>query len=158
MTFKKTISTAERVLFVNTVVALSKNDDVYEPALYDYAFRICMVIFFSDSSTKDISQDQLDALAYSEDVDKFMFNSPQKYLISGLNKACREKISMEREEFMAAYDNYLHNKPWDEVFKLINTTLTQFNEQLDVKNLVQTIVGELGRAEESDVANMETTQ
>lgn len=151
MTFKKNISTAERVMFVNTVTALSKNDGVYEPALYDYAFRINVVIFFSDAETKDIPQDQLDALAYSEDVDKFMFNSAQKYLISGLKKACREKLAMEREEWMSAYDNYLRNKPWNEIFELINTILTQFSEQFDVKNLVRTIAEESNKMEESKV-------
>lgn len=91
MDAKNNLTLAERILFVDSVVSLSERNGRYEPALYDYAFRITTLIMFTGLETEELSQDQMSELAFSDETTKLMNEAPRKYILTTLNKACREK-------------------------------------------------------------------
>lgn len=51
MEAKNNLTLKERMDFVDGVVDLAKTGGQYDPALYDYAFRIAAVIYFTDIDT-----------------------------------------------------------------------------------------------------------
>mgnify|MGYP001381132271 CR=1 FL=1 len=48
---KNNLNLEERIQFVDGVVDLSKHNGKYDPALYDYAFRIAAVVYFTLTQT-----------------------------------------------------------------------------------------------------------
>ena len=139
MTKKNNLTLVERIAFVNNVVDLSKSGGRYEPVLYDYAFRIATVIFFTDIDIKDMTQEQLSDLAFSDETTKLMNEIPRKYILGTLNKACREKIEIERQQYMAVYEATAKNKPFEELMQLAAEVLTGIGEQFDMDKMIEKI-------------------
>ena len=139
MTKKNNLTLGERIQFVNEVVTLSARDGQYDPALYDYAFRIVSVAYFTDTDVNALTQEQLSDLAFSEETTKMMNEGPRKYILGTLNKACREKIEIARQKYLALYEAAAKNQPWNEIVKLLGEVVDQFNKQFDVKDMIKTI-------------------
>lgn len=140
MNKKNTITLAERLMFVNTVVKFSKNEGTYEPALYDYAFRMATVIFFTDANVENMEQDEMENLAFSKEVTDMMREIPRKFVLETLNKACREKISMEREQWMAAYNGLIQNEPWNKITESITGFVNDFSKQFNTDEFARAIL------------------
>lgn len=139
---KNNLSLGERLMFVDTVINFSKAGGKYEPALYDYAFRMATVIYFTDIDVSTMDQGEMEEVAFSKDVTDMMREVPRKYILDTLNKACREKIAMEREAEITAYNNALRNEPWNKVVNLISEVAKEFGEQFTSENLVKAILAE----------------
>lgn len=139
---KNNLNLIERISFVDNVVDLSKSSNRYNPALYDYAFRITTVIFFTDVDTTGMNQNQLSDLAFSDETTKLMNEAPRKYILNTLNKACREKIEIERQEYMAAYEAAAKNQPFTELMQLVSEVLTGIGEQFDMNKMIEKIAEE----------------
>lgn len=139
---KNNLSLGERLMFADTVVNFSKAGGKYEPALYDYAFRMATVIYFTDIDVSTMDQNEMEEIAFSKDVTDMMREVPRKYILDTLNKVCREKIAMEREVEMAAYNNTLRNEPWNKVADLISEAVKELGEQFTSENLVKAILAE----------------
>ena len=118
MDAKNNLTLAERILFVDSVVSLSERDGRYEPALYDYAFRITTLIMFTGLETSEMDQDQMSELAFSDETTKLMNEAPRKYILTTLNKACREKIEIARQQYMAAFEAAAKNQPFEQLMQL----------------------------------------
>lgn len=142
MTKKNNLTLVERIAFVNNVVDLSKSGGRYEPVLYDYAFRIATIIFFTDTNTKDMTQEQLSDLAFSDETTKLMNEAPRKYILGTLNKACREKIEIERQQYMAVYEAAAKNQPFEELMQLVAEVFTGIGEQFDMNKMIEKIAEE----------------
>ena len=136
---KNNLTLGERIQFVNEVVSLSERDGQYEPALYDYAFRIVSVAYFTDTDVNALTQEQLSNLAFSDETTKMMNEAPRKYILGTLNKACREKIEITRQKYMALYEAAAKNQPWTELVQLIAEVADNLQKQLDVKDIIKTI-------------------
>ena len=132
----------ERMDFVDGVVDLAKTGGQYDPALYDYAFRITAVVYFSDATVKGMNQDQLSELAFSDETTKMMNETPRKYILGTLNKACREKIEIERQQYMALFEATAKNRPFEELMQLLSEVVTGIGEQFDMKKMIETIAKE----------------
>ena len=139
MTKKNNLTLGERIQFVNEVVSLSERDGQYDPALYDYAFRIVSVAYFTDTDVNALTQEQLSNLAFSDETTKMMNEAPRKYILGTLNKACREKIEITRQKYMALYEAAAKNQPWTELIQLIAEVADNLQKQLDVKDIIKTI-------------------
>lgn len=139
MTKKNNLNLVERIAFVNNVVDLSKSGGRYEPVLYDYAFRIATVIFFTDIDIKDMTQEQLSDLAFSDETTKLMNETPRKYILGTLNKACREKIEIERQQYMAVYEATAKNQPFEELMQLAAEVVTGIGNQFDMDKMIEKI-------------------
>lgn len=139
MTKKNNLTLGERIQFVNEVVTLSERDGQYDPALYDYAFRIVSVAYFTDTDVNALTQEQLSDVAFSEETTKMMNEVPRKYILGTLNKACREKIEIARQQYLALYEAAAKNQPWNEIVKLLGEVVDEFNKQFDVKDMIKTI-------------------
>lgn len=139
MTKKNNLTLGERIQFVNEVVSLSERDGQYDPALYDYAFRIVSVAYFTDTNVNALTQEQLSDLAFSEETTKMMNEAPRKYILGTLNKACREKIEIARQQYLALYEAAAKNQPWNEIVKLLSELADEFQKQLNVKDMIKTI-------------------
>lgn len=139
MNKKNNLTLGERIQFVNEVVSLSERDGQYDPALYDYAFRIVSVAYFTDTDVNALTQEQLSDLAFSEETTKMMNETPRKYILGTLNKACREKIEIARQQYLALYEAAAKNQPWNEIVKLLGEVVDQFNKQFDMKDMIKTI-------------------
>ena len=139
MTKKNNLTLCERIQFVNEVISLSEHDGKYDPALYDYAFRIVSVAYFTDTDVNALTQGQLSDLAFSDETTKMMNEAPRKYILGTLNKACREKIEIERQQYMALYEAAAKNQPWTELIQLIAEVADNLQKQLDVKDIIKTI-------------------
>lgn len=135
MNKKNNLTLAERLMFVETVVTFSKNENNYEPALYDYAFRMATVIFFTDANVEEMTQEEMESLAFSKEITDMMREAPRKFVLETLNKACREKITMEREIWMTAYDNALRNQPWEKIVDAVTQLADEFNKQFSAESL-----------------------
>ena len=139
---KNNLGVIDRISFVKNVLEVSKLGDQYEPALYDYAFRITTVIYFTDIDTSNMTQDQLSDIAFSDETTKLMNEAPRKYILNTLNKACREKIEIERQEYMAAYEAAAKNQPFTELMQLVSEVLTGIGEQFDMNKIIEKIAEE----------------
>lgn len=136
---KDTLSLADRILFVRSVVELSKNEGLYEPALYDYAFRIATVALFTDTDVSNMNQDELSQIAFSDETTKLMNETPRKYILNTLNKACREKIELEREQIMAAYRASVQNEPWAKLVEVLDDVVTKIGDSFDSDKIMKAI-------------------
>ena len=139
MTKKDNLTLKDRVDFVDGVVDLSKRNGKYEPALYDYAFRIAAVIYFTDVDTTGMDQNALSELAFSDEITKMMNEAPRKYVLGTLNKACREKIEIERQQYMALFEATAKNQPFEELMQLAAEVLNGIGEQFNMKEMIKTI-------------------
>lgn len=141
---KDTLSLGDRILFVRSVVELSKNDGIYEPALYDYAFRITSVALFTDMDVSKMDQNELAETAFSDETTKMMNEAPRKYILNTLNKACREKIELEREQIMAAYRASVQNEPWAKLVEVLNDVVTKIGDSFDSDKILKAIIANNG--------------
>lgn len=136
---KNNLNLEERIQFVDGVVDLSKRNGKYDPALYDYAFRIAAVVYFTDTDTTGMDQNALSELAFSDETTKMMNEVPRKYILGTLNKACREKIEIERQQYMALFEATAKNKPFEELMQLAAEVLNGIGEQFNMKEMIKTI-------------------
>lgn len=136
---KNNLNLEERIQFVDGVVDLSKRNGKYDPALYDYAFRIAAVVYFTDTDTTGMDQNALSELAFSDETTKMMNETPRKYILGTLNKSCREKIEIERQQYMALFEATAKNQPFEELMKLAAEVLDGIGEQLNMKEMIKTI-------------------
>lgn len=159
MDAKNNLTLAERILFVNSVVNLSERNGRYEPALYDYAFRITTLIVFAGLETKELSQDQMSELAFSEETTKLMNETPRKYILNTLNKACREKIEIARQQYMAAFEATAKNQPFEQLMQLAAEVLNGIGEQFDMNKMIEKIAEEnLKKPVEKDNYSVKTSE
>lgn len=142
MEAKNNLNLEERIQFVDGVVDLSKYNGKYNPALYDYAFRISAVIYFTDVDTTGMDQNALSELAFSDETTKMMNETPRKYILGTLNKACREKIEIERQQYMALFEAAAKNQPFEELMKLFSEVLNGIGEQFNMKEMIEKIAEE----------------
>lgn len=142
MEAKNNLNLEERIQFIDGVVDLSKYNGKYNPALYDYAFRISAVIYFTDVDTTGMDQNALSELAFSDETTKMMNETPRKYILGTLNKACREKIEIERQQYMALFEATAKNRPFEELMQLLSEVMTGIGEQFDMKKMIETIAKE----------------
>lgn len=136
---KNNLNLEERIQFVDGVVNLSKYNGKYDPALYDYAFRITSVVYFTDTDTTGMDQNALSELAFSDETTKMMNEAPRKYILGTLNKACREKIEIERQQYMALFEATAKNQPFEDLMRLAAEVLTGIGDQFDMKEMIKTI-------------------
>ncbi len=139
MSEKYNLTLKERIDFVDGVVDLSKRDGRYDPALYDYAFRIATVAYFTDTNVNDLDGEQLSDLAFSDDTTNLMNEAPRKYILGTLNKACREKIEIERQQYMALFETIAKNQPFEDLMQLATDVLNGIGEQFNMKEMIKTI-------------------
>lgn len=139
---KNNLNLEERIQFVDGVVNLSKYNGKYNPALYDYAFRITSVVYFTDTDTTGMDQNALSELAFSDETTKMMNEAPRKYILGTLNKACREKIEIERQQYMALFEATAKNQPFTELMQLVSEVLTGIGEQFDMNKMIEKIAEE----------------
>lgn len=139
MSEKYNLTLKERIDFVDSVVDLSKRDGYYDPALYDYAFRIATVAYFTDTNVNDLDGEQLSNLAFSDDTTNLMNEAPRKYILGTLNKACREKIEIERQQYMALFETTAKNQPFEDLMQLATDVLNGIGEQFNMKEIIKTI-------------------
>lgn len=139
MSEKYNLTLKERIDFVDSVVDLSKRDGHYDPALYDYAFRIATVAYFTDTNVNDLDGEQLSDLAFSDDTTNLMNEAPRKYILGTLNKACREKIEIERQQYMALFETIAKNQPFEDLMQLATDVLNGIGEQFNMKEMIKTI-------------------
>lgn len=157
---KNNLNLEERIQFVDGVVDLSKYNGKYNPALYDYAFRIAAVVYFTDTDTDGMDQNALSELAFSDETTKMMNETPRKYILGTLNKACREKIEIERQQYMALFEATAKNRPFEELMKLLSEVITGIGEQFDMKKMIETIAEENLKkpVQKDDKWNVETPE
>ena len=130
---KNNLNLEDRIQFVDGVVDLSKRNGKYDPALYDYAFRIATVVYFTDIDTTGMNQNALSELAFSDETTKM------KYVLGTLNKACREKIEIERQQYMALFEATAKNQPFEDLMQLAAEVLNGIGEQFNMKEMIKTI-------------------
>lgn len=136
---KNNLNLEDRIQFVDGVVDLSKRNGKYDPALYDYAFRIATVVYFTDIDTTGMDQNALSELAFSDETTKMMNEVPRKYILGTLNKACREKIEIERQQYMALFEATAKNQPFEDLMRLAAEVLNGIGEQFNMKEMIKTI-------------------
>lgn len=139
MSEKYNLTLKERIDFVDSVVDLSKRNGHYDPALYDYAFRIATVAYFTDTNVNDLDGEQLSDLAFSDDTTNLMNETPRKYILGTLNKACREKIEIERQQYMALFEATAKNQSFEDIMQLATDVLNGIGEQFNMKEMIKTI-------------------
>ena len=141
MNIKDNISPAERILFVDSVFSMCKIKDKYEPAIYDYAFRINIITFFTDIDLINKTQEELTNIAYSQDCNKILSEeSTRKYVILSLDKACKEKIKIEQDKIMCIYQAMAYNDPIRKIAEVVDEFLKNINDQINIDQIVDTIV------------------
>lgn len=159
MDAKNNLTLAERILFVDSVVSLSERDGRYEPALYDYAFRITTLIMFTGLETSEMDQDKMSELAFSDETTKLMNEAPRKYILTTLNKACREKIEIARQQYMAAFEAAAKNQPFEQLMQLAAEVLSGIGDQFDMNKMIEKIAEEnLKKPVEKDNYSVKTPE
>lgn len=142
MTKKDNLTLKERIDFVDGVVDLTKQNGRYNPALYDYAFRIATVAYFTDTNVNELNGEQLSDLAFSDETTALMTEAPRKYILNTLNKACREKIEIERQLYVAAFEATAKNQPFEQLMQLATDVLNGISEQFNMEKMIEKIAEE----------------
>lgn len=143
MEYKSNITLAERVAFTNSVIETATVNNSYEPALYDFAFRINAVIFFSDTKVAGADNEALNAIAYSDMADELLYGDKQrKAVLTSLDKACKEKIHYQREEQMAIYSSVVNPDPVSRLVDLLQEIVDSVKDQFDPEAIVKSIIAE----------------
>lgn len=159
MDAKNNLTLAERILFVDSVVSLSERNGRYEPALYDYAFRITTLIMFTGLETSEMNQDRMSGMAFSDETTKLMNEAPRKYILTTLNKACREKIEIARQQYMAAFEAAAKNQPFEQLMQLAADVLSGIGDQFDMNKMIEKIAEEnLKKPVEKDNYSVKTPE
>lgn len=128
-------------------------------ALYDYAFRITTLIMFTGLETEELSQDQMSELAFSDETTKLMNEAPRKYILTTLNKACREKIEIARQQYMAAFEAAAKNQPFEQLMQLAAEVLSGIGDQFDMNKMIEKIAEEnLKKPVEKDNYSVKTPE
>lgn len=78
-------------------------------------------------------------LAFSDDTTNLMNETPRKYILGTLNKACREKIEIERQQYMALFEAIAKNKPFEDLMQMATEVLNGIGEQFNMKEMIKTI-------------------
>lgn len=134
---KKNLSTEERIEFVNNVYDLCEINDQYEPAIYEYAFRINVLIFFTDIDTEGKTQEDLNNIAFSNEAENVIYKDQSiKSTVIGLSKACREKIEMMKTKKNIEYQCKLNNKIWE----MFGDILNNFANTIDPKEVMKKVL------------------
>lgn len=134
---KTNLSTEERIEFVNNVYSLCEMNGEYIPALYEYSFRINVLIFFTDIDTENKSQKDLNDIAFSEETEDIVYkNQSIKSIVLGLSKACRENIEMIKEKKNIEYKVELNNKVWE----MFGDILNNFANTIDPKEVMKKVL------------------
>lgn len=68
-----------------------------------------------------------------------MNEAPRKYILGTLNKACREKIEIERQQYIALFEATAKNQPFEELMQLAAEVLNGIGEQFNMKEMIKTI-------------------
>ena len=89
-----------------------------------------------------MDQNALSELAFSDETTKMMNETPRKYILGTLNKACREKIEIERQQYMALFEATAKNQPFEELMKLFSEVLNGIGEQFNMKEMIEKIAEE----------------
>lgn len=134
---KNYLSLKERVMFVNNVRQMCEMNGTYSPALYDYAFRVNIALFFTDMIKDEMSADEITDVAYNDEITKMIIGS-HKNILTGLAKACREEIEHDYETKKMEKEYALKNQPWEDMISVFEDLAAQ----LDVKEMVKTIAQE----------------
>lgn len=143
---RNSLSIEERSEFVNNVYDLSVVGGEYNPALYDYSFRINFLIFFTDIMTEDKSQDELSNMAFSEETDELIFkNTKTKNIANILNKACREKVEIEKQKWMINYEAEKKNQ----IFEFLANILTDISNTIDPVEVMKKAMNDKSKTKES---------
>lgn len=142
MSEKYNLTLKERVDFVNAVVDLASPNGIYEPALYDYALRIAAVAYFTDTNVNELDGEQLSNLAFSDETTQMMNEAPRKYILGTLNKACREKVEIDRQKYLAVFEAAAKNQPFEQLMQLATEVLNGIGEQFDMNKMIEKIAEE----------------
>ena len=136
MSEKYNLTLKERVDFVNAVVDLASPNGIYEPALYDYALRIAAVAYFTDTNVNELNGEQLSDLAFSDETTQMMNEAPRKYILGTLNKACREKVEIDRQKYLVVFEAAAKNQPFEQLMQLATEVLNGIGEQFDMNKMI----------------------
>lgn len=141
MKYKSNISVAERVAFVNSVVDKCKLDNLHSPALYDFAFRLNAVAFFTVTDMSDMDLDAVNELVFSSWVDDLIYgDESRKRIFDGLDAACKEAIRYEREEYMEVYKAAVHPDGLVELAKSLKDIWGEVKAQIDPETIMKAVI------------------
>lgn len=133
MNFKENISLDDRINFVNAVMQLCSINDEYEPALFDYGFRVSVLMFFTNEGSADKGIEDLNQIVYQPEFTEFINHSE---VVKSLFKACREKIDTAREQAMVKYK--MDNDP---LSKLVDV-IAEISKQFDMEKIIKEVAAE----------------
>jgi len=130
MNFKRNITLDGRIGFVNAVMNICSIDGNYEPALFDYAFRVAILMYFTDEDILGKDSEALNEIVYTSDFNDIM---NQDYVIDSLYSACRERISIAREQTIAKYN--VEHDPLTKIADAIEAISKQFDMEAMIKQI-----------------------
>ena len=98
-------------------------------------------------------------LAFSDETTKLMNEAPRKYILTTLNKACREKIEIARQQYMAAFEAAAKNQPFEQLMQLAADVLSGIGDQFDMNKMIEKIAEEnLKKPVEKDNYSVKTPE
>lgn len=88
-----------------------------------------------------------------------MNETPRKYILTTLNKACREKIEIARQQYMAAFEAAAKNQPFEQLMQLAAEVLSGIGDQFDMNKMIEKIAEEnLKKPVEKDNYSVKTPE
>lgn len=98
-------------------------------------------------------------MAFSDETTKLMNEAPRKYILTTLNKACREKIEIARQQYMAAFEAAAKNQPFEQLMQLAAEVLSGIGDQFDMNKMIEKIAEEnLKKPVEKDNYSVKTPE
>ena len=133
MDIKKNITLEERIQFVNVVCDMCERNGKLYYALFDYAWRVAVIMFFApDTKLENMSADEMAEYVYSQQGVEIVEHPDIAVITAGLYEACEAEMKDRREKNMRAFNEANHPDPLDRIadaFAEIGGTLTKLSDK-----------------------------
>ena len=135
---KKYLSCQEKVDFVNSVINTATVEGQYVPALFEYAWRVSVLYFFTNI-TLPKNQERVNDIVFGTKIyDSIKLMELGHYEFQYLKSACDEKLKRDLEFDKIAMQSVLNPDPLNRVVDMLEGWLTQNGDlvkNLDINNL-----------------------
>lgn len=131
MKIKNNITVQDRIDFVNFVINTCEIDGRHVHALFDFAWRTAVIMWFTDKDLSGLNQDEVCDYVYSKEGIEVVNDPDIAEVVSGLYEACTEEIKDRHEEFMVVFKDMSHPDPLDRIaaaFEEMSKATKQLND------------------------------
>ena len=140
---KSTLTLSDRFNFVKDVVENCEINGKYEPAVFTFSFKAMVLGYFTDADFKGMTHEEIENVVFSEQAESVVYPAPElKNILDELMRACREKIQLDREEWMVNYKAIAAPDGLSLLADAVTNFAKEFTDKIDARQILKEVVKE----------------